>query len=102
MACGTPVIALNRGAVPEIVVDGKTGFVVDSVDAMIDAVGRINSISPGECRRHVKNHFSITSMADKYSELYHHIIGSHNTSNTHRKSSTGHYANPVPRGMRAA
>lgn len=77
MACGTPVIAFNKGSVPEIMVDGKTGFVVDYMNAMIEAVGRIDSIDPRECRRHVQNHFSITSMAYKYSKLYHQIIDSH-------------------------
>jgi glycosyltransferase involved in cell wall biosynthesis len=80
MACGTPVVALNRGAVPEIVVDGKTGFVVNSLDAMIEALDRIDSIDPGECQRHVQNHFSITSMALKYSNVYHKIIDSHKIS----------------------
>ncbi len=80
MACGTPVIAFNRGAVPEIIVSGKTGFVVDSMDAMIKAVGLIDSVGPDECRRHVQDHFSIKSMAYKYSELYHKIIDSHKTS----------------------
>ncbi|NOZ25412.1 MAG: glycosyltransferase family 4 protein [Nitrospirae bacterium] len=70
MACGTPVIALNRGAVPEIVADGKTGFVVDSLDAMIVAVSCIDGIDPCECRRHVEENFSIESMACKYSGLY--------------------------------
>jgi glycosyltransferase involved in cell wall biosynthesis len=102
MACGTPVIACNRGAVPEIVVDGKTGFVVDSMDAMIEAVSRIDSIDPGDCRRHVQNHFSITSMAFNYSELYHQIIGSRKTSDTHSRLSTGHPSIPVPHGIRAA
>ncbi|MBW2102637.1 MAG: glycosyltransferase [Deltaproteobacteria bacterium] len=74
MACGTPVIAFNRGAVPEIIVNGKTGFVVDSTEAMIEAVGLIDNIDPLECRRHVQQHFSIISMAYKYSELYHKII----------------------------
>ena len=77
MACGTPVIAFNRGAVPEIVVNGKTGFVVDSMDAMIEAVGFIDHVDPRECRRHVQNHFSITCMAYKYLELYHQIIDSY-------------------------
>lgn len=77
MACGTPVIAFNRGAVPEIIVNGKTGFVVDSMDAMIEAVGLIDHVDPRECRRHVRNHFSITCMAHKYLELYHQIIDSH-------------------------
>jgi glycosyltransferase involved in cell wall biosynthesis len=102
MACGTPVIAFNKGAVPEIVVDGKTGFVVDSMNAMIEAVDRIDSINPRECREHVQNHFSITSMAGKYSELYHSIIESHKTSDLHSRSSTGHPSKPIPHGIRAA
>ncbi|TNF55650.1 glycosyltransferase family 4 protein, partial [bacterium] len=80
MACGTPAIAFNKGAVPEIMVDGKTGFVVDSLDAMIEAVSRIDSIDPGECRRHVQTHFSITSTALKYSNVYHKIIDSNKVS----------------------
>jgi glycosyltransferase involved in cell wall biosynthesis len=74
MACGTPVLAFRKGAVPEIVVDGKTGFTVDSLDEMIAAVGRIARLDPAECRRHVQNHFSTSSMAGKYSELYQRII----------------------------
>lgn len=102
MACGTPVVAFNRGAVPEIVVDEKTGLVVDSMNAMIEAVDRIDSIDPRECRKHVQNHFSITSMAGKYSEFYHQIIGSHKTSDTRSGSSTGHPSKPVRYGIRAA
>ncbi len=102
MACGTPVIAFNKGAVPEIVVDGKTGFVVDSMNAMIEAVYRIDSINPRECREHVRNHFSLTSMARKYSELYYQIISSHKTSDRSSRFSTACPAKPVPRGTRAA
>ena len=74
MACGTPILAFNEGAVPEIVVDGETGFVVDSLSEMIAAIERIDSIDPRKCRRHVQNSFSITSMANKYSELYQQIV----------------------------
>jgi glycosyltransferase involved in cell wall biosynthesis len=102
MACGTPVIALNRGAVPEIVVDGKTGIVVDSVNAMIEAVGQIDSIEPRECREHVQNHFSIKSMALNYSKLYHQIIGSHKITDHHSRFSPGRPSKPVPHGIRAA
>jgi glycosyltransferase involved in cell wall biosynthesis len=102
MACGTPVIAFNRGAVPEIVVDGKTGFVVDSMNTMIDAVDRIDSINPRECREHVQNHFSIKSMAGNYSGLYHQIIGSHKISDSHSRSSIGHPSKSIPQGIRAA
>jgi glycosyltransferase involved in cell wall biosynthesis len=101
MACGTPVVALNRGAVPEIVVDGKTGFVVDSADKMIEAVSRINSIDPGDCRKHVQNHFSITSMAYKYSELYHQLIDSHKILESCTSLSDNYFAEPLHHGSLA-
>ncbi len=75
MACGTPILAFKVGAVPEIMVDGKTGFVVDCLTDMIGAVDRIDRIDPGECRKHVQDHFSITRMANQYSELYQQIVG---------------------------
>jgi glycosyltransferase involved in cell wall biosynthesis len=74
MACGTPLLAFRKGAVPEIVVDGKTGFTVDTLDEMIAAAGHISLLDPADCRRHVENHFSTFSMAGKYSELYQRII----------------------------
>ncbi len=95
MACGTPVIAFNKGSVPEIVVDGKTGFVVDSMDAMIEAVGRIDSIDPRECRRHVQDHFSIISMACKYSELYRKLIDRRKISDSDSKLLTSYPLKPL-------
>ena len=74
MACGTPVLAFNKGSVPEIVVHGKTGFVVDSINDMLEAVRAIPNINSSDCRRHIKNNFSIASMARKYSELYQWIV----------------------------
>ena len=93
MACGTPILAFKKGAVPEIVVNGKTGFVVDSLDGMIRAVGHINSIDPRECQRHVQNHFSVTCMAKKYSELYQEIVDSHKISDN--RLSTGYLHKPL-------
>ncbi len=95
MACGTPVIAFNKGSVPEIVVDGKTGFVVDSMDAMIEAVGRIDSIAPHECRGHVRDRFSITGMACKYSELYRTLIDSRKISDSYSRPLTGYPLKPL-------
>jgi glycosyltransferase involved in cell wall biosynthesis len=74
MACGTPILAFNKGSVPEIVIHGKTGFVVDTTDEMVEAVKSINLIDPGDCRTHIKDNFSVASMAGKYSELYRHIL----------------------------
>jgi glycosyltransferase involved in cell wall biosynthesis len=74
MACGTPVLAFNKGSVPEIIIHGKTGFVVDSIEDMNEAVRAIHLINPRDCRSHVKENFSIASMAGKYSELYQRIV----------------------------
>ncbi len=74
MACGTPVLAFRGGAVPEIVVDGKTGFVVDSLDDMIKSARYVNRIDPLECRKYVQKGFSMNHMASQYSELYSQII----------------------------
>jgi glycosyltransferase involved in cell wall biosynthesis len=74
MACGTPVLAFSKGAVPEIVLDGITGFTVDTLDEMIAAVGHIPLLDPASCRRHVRNNFSAFTMAGRYSELYQRIV----------------------------
>ena len=65
MACGTPVIAMPQGAAPEIVADGTTGFLTDTVDDMVAAVGRAGEISPSACRDHVTEHFSAKAMVAK-------------------------------------
>ena len=98
MACGTPVLAFREGAVPEIMVDGKTGFVVDSLDSMIEAVDRIDGIDPHECRRHVLNRFSIASMAEKYSELYRQILDESKTLVRHGRLPAGNLLKPLPLG----
>ena len=59
MACGTPVVAFRKGSVPEIIIHGKTGFIVDSIDEMAEAVKAIDLIDPSDCRKHVKDNFSI-------------------------------------------
>lgn len=64
MACGTPVVAFGRGAVPEVVVDGKTGFIVDTEGEMVDAVGKINVIDRAACRGHVEDNFTNEKMVD--------------------------------------
>jgi glycosyltransferase involved in cell wall biosynthesis len=73
-ACGTPVIVFNRGAAAEIVQDGVTGFVVDSVDEMVAAVGRVNEIDLRACRRHVETHFDVHVMASGYLRVYQSIL----------------------------
>lgn len=75
MACGTPVVAFRQGSVPEIVDDGKTGFVVDTVDEAVEAVKCINTLPRAEVRRIFKERFSSARMAENYLEVYQHIAG---------------------------
>lgn len=75
MACGTPVIAFRRGSVPEVIVDGKTGFIVDTVEEMAKAIGKISEINRADCRKHVEEHFSIEKMVDGYEEAFLKIVG---------------------------
>jgi glycosyltransferase involved in cell wall biosynthesis len=73
-ACGTPVISMNRGAAPEIVAHGKTGFIVDTVEEMAAAVRRVPEISPAACRAHVELNFDARVMADSYLRMYGSIL----------------------------
>ena len=75
LACGTPVIASNRGSMPELIDDGVTGFLVDGVDAAIDAIGRIDEINRAACRAAVSARFTVDRMADQYLNLYRSLLG---------------------------
>lgn len=70
MACGTPVIAFDRGSMPELIEDGKNGFLVGNVDEAIEAVARIKEIDRTYCRRHVERHFTVERMIDDYLDVY--------------------------------
>jgi glycosyltransferase involved in cell wall biosynthesis len=72
MACGTPVVAMRQGSVPEVVDDGKTGFVVDAddLDAFVAAVGRVGEIDPAVCRRTVEERFTVERMVADYEAVY--------------------------------
>lgn len=70
MACGTPVVAFGRGAIPDVVGDGETGFVVESADGMVDALARVGEIDPQACRNRVERRFSAERMACDYERIY--------------------------------
>lgn len=79
MACGAPVISLRRGAAPELIEDGKTGFVVHSLAEMVESVGKLDMIDRHACREHVKKHFSIDMMVDGYEAAYADMIAATRT-----------------------
>ena len=70
LACGTPVIAWRHGSVPEIVQDGRTGFVVDSLDEAVRAVQRLGEIERDDCRRDFERRFTAERMARDYADTY--------------------------------
>ena len=70
MACGTPVVALRRGSVPEVVTDGSTGVICDHPDQLPDALNAIHTIDPVQCRKHVRTHFHPDTMAAGYEHAY--------------------------------
>jgi glycosyltransferase involved in cell wall biosynthesis len=76
MAAGTPVIALRRGSVPEVVADGVSGFICDDVDDMVDAVSRLDEIDPEECRRHAAR-FAAAAMCEGYERVYDSLVREH-------------------------
>jgi glycosyltransferase involved in cell wall biosynthesis len=69
-ACGTPVIACRRGALPEVIDDGETGILVNNKDEMVRAVTRVKRIHPRICHAYAQRNFSSTRMADGYQALY--------------------------------
>jgi len=75
MATGTPVVAYRAGSVDEVVVDGVTGFISETVHGMVEAVGRIGDIDRRACRAHVEEHFSAATMADGYERVYRTLAG---------------------------
>jgi len=76
MACGTPVIAFDRGSMPELIENGKSGFLVNNVDEAIESLARIKEIDRAYCRRHVERHFTVDRMINEYIQVYGMILDS--------------------------
>jgi glycosyltransferase involved in cell wall biosynthesis len=74
MACGTPVVAFNRGAAPEVVCHGITGYVVETVAEMAEAAPQVHQIDPNSCRRHVEENFNVSRLASDYLAAYQRIL----------------------------
>jgi glycosyltransferase involved in cell wall biosynthesis len=74
MACGTPVIAFDRGSMPEIIRHGETGYIVDDIEGAINAVASVTSINRSTCRADVEKRFSNSRMARDYVRVYDTIL----------------------------
>jgi len=74
MACGTPVIAYRDGAVPEITVQGRTGFVVEALEDAVTAVRRIPQLSRKRCREVFEKQFTAARMASDYVRVFERLI----------------------------
>lgn len=75
MACGTPVIAVRRGSMPELIADGVTGLLLDSAEEAASAVDRAATLDRAACRAAIEAGFSVEAMADQYIALYRRILG---------------------------
>jgi len=79
MACGTPVIAFNRGSVPEVVINGQNGYRCNTVDEMISCVKKADQIDRNNVRRDVERRFSATVIVNQYLTLYKKLINESGT-----------------------
>lgn len=77
LACGTPVIAYRSGALPEIIEEGVTGFLVENAEEMAEAIRRVHTISPQNCRRAAERRFGAARMVENYFNLYHSLVREH-------------------------
>jgi hypothetical protein len=75
MACGTPIIAFRRGSVPEVMVEGVTGFVVEDISEAEEAHARVPTLSRRACRRVFDDRYTSARMARGYLAVYRRLIG---------------------------
>ncbi len=74
LAAGTPVVTYPRGAMPEIIIDGVNGYLVESEEEAVRALGKIGAIDRRRCRRSIKERFTIGGMVSAYEAVYHHVV----------------------------
>jgi glycosyltransferase involved in cell wall biosynthesis len=87
MATGTPVIAMSMGAAPEVIADGKTGFLCNNIDEMVAAVSKVAALERHPCRQHVLDNFGVAQMVDGYEEVYRQVLEKHFAQNGHLNTS---------------
>jgi glycosyltransferase involved in cell wall biosynthesis len=70
MAAGTPVLAYQRGSMPELIKNGETGYLVESEDEMVEMTRRVETLDRARCRNWVQERFSVEQMVNGYERLY--------------------------------
>ena len=75
LACGTPVLAYHRGSIPEILENGRTGFICDTLPEMMSVVDQISTISRADCRQAFEERFTVERMALDYVNVYRQMVG---------------------------
>jgi len=75
MVRGTPIVALRRGSIPEVVLHGRTGFICAEADELPDALHQVHLLDPVDCVQHVRTSFSVDLMAHRYERVYRKLIG---------------------------
>ena len=78
LTSGTPVITTHNGAMPEIIENGKHGFLCKDVDEMAEAVKKVDSIKPQDCLKRIDEKFNYKKMAEEYAKLYQSVLKSGN------------------------
>jgi len=79
MRTGTPVVALRRGSVPEIVLHGRTGMICNDESELPEALHAVRAFDPADCVAHVRSNFSVDLMAHRYERVYRKLIADHAT-----------------------
>ncbi len=74
MACGTPVVAFNKGSMPELITDGKNGYLAENSEDAIEKIRKVDKISRQSCREVVEKHFTKEVMAQSYIKVYENIL----------------------------
>ena len=75
MACGTPVIAADRGSMPELITHGQTGFLVRDLDAAVGAIDDVAGLDRPGIADHAARRFTVETMVDRYVDVYRDVIG---------------------------
>jgi glycosyltransferase involved in cell wall biosynthesis len=96
LACGTPVIALRDGSVPEVIEHGVTGFICSSEEEMVAAVGRLGEIDRARCRAEAERRFSPVAMAKAYERLYEQVVGHSGIADGHAVNVDGRQPHSQP------